>query len=126
MVEISSDSHPPVCRIMDFGKFKYEKRKVTSKKTQKATSTKEIKLRPRIEDHDYQFKKRNAEQFLKSGFKVKIILVLRGRELQYKEEAVKILEKFREEVSELGTSKEEIKMEGRNCSIILTSTHKVK
>ena len=115
LVEVSPTARPPVCRIMDYGKFKYEQRKKQreSKKKQQATQIKEIKFRPKTEEHDYQFKKRHAEEFLEKGHKVKITLVFRGREMNHMELGQSILARLREELAHVGAVERMPKLEGR-------------
>jgi translation initiation factor IF-3 len=115
LVEVSPTARPPVCRIMDFGKYKYEqsKRQKQSKKKQHAASVKEVKLRPKTEEHDYQFKKRHAEEFLERNHKVKFTLMFRGRELDHKERGRQMLDRMAEDLSHVGTVEREPRFEGR-------------
>ncbi len=121
LVEISPTSRPPVCRIMDFGKYKYElnKRSKESKKKQHVIQVKEIKLRPKTEEHDYQFKKRHAEEFLKKNNKVKFTLVFRGRELSHKEMGDKMLKRIAQDLSHVGSVERAISFEGRFMIMIM-------
>ena len=126
LVEISKDSNPPVCRIIDFGKLEFEKKKKKQKKAPKSDAIKEIKIRPKIEEHDYQFKKRHAEEFLKNNYKLKISLVFRGRELQFKDIGIKVFKRLQQDLAEFGEPQEEIKIKGRINSVILNPISKQK
>ena len=126
LVEISKDSNPPVCRIIDFGKLEFEKKKKKQKKAPKSDAIKEIKIRPKIEEHDYQFKKRHAEEFLKNNYKLKISLVFRGRELQFKDLGIKVFKRLQQDLAEFGEPQEEIKIKGRINSVILNPISKQK
>jgi translation initiation factor IF-3 len=115
LVEVSPTARPPVCRIVDYGKFKYEKNKRLrqSKKKQHTIHVKEIKLRPKIEEHDYQFKKRHAEEFLEKNDRVKFTIVFRGRELDHKEVGRRILDRIQEDLAHVGTVERGAQFEGR-------------
>jgi len=115
LVEVSPSARPPVCRIMDYGKFKYEKNKKLkeSKKKQHVIQIKEIKLRPKTEEHDYQFKKRHAEEFLRKGNKVKFTIIFRGRELDHRELGFKILKRAEEDLAHVGEVERPARFEGR-------------
>jgi len=115
LVEVSPTSRPPVCRIMDFGKFKYEqsKKQKQSKKKQHTFQIKEVKFRPKTEEHDYQFKKRHAEEFLGKHFKVKFTLMFRGREMDHKEMGYRILDRLSKELVHVGTVDRQPEFEGR-------------
>jgi translation initiation factor IF-3 len=115
LVEVSPTARPPVCRIMDFGKYKYERNKKLkeSKKKQHVVQVKEIKLRPKTEEHDFQFKKRHAEEFLRKGNKVKFTVIFRGRELDHKELGFKMLKRAEEELVEVGEVERPARFEGR-------------
>ncbi len=115
LVEVSPTARPPVCRIVDYGKFKYEKNKrlQQSKKKQHTIHVKEIKLRPKIEEHDYQFKKRHAEEFLGKNDRVKFTIVFRGRELDHKEMGRRILDRIQEDLAHVGTVERQAQFEGR-------------
>ncbi len=126
LVEISKDSNPPVCRIIDFSKLEFEKKKKKQKKTPKSDSIKEIKIRPKIEEHDYQFKKRHAEEFLKNNYKLKISLVFRGRELQFKDLGIKVFQRLQQDLAKFGEPQEEIQIKGRINSVILNPISKQK
>lgn len=115
LVEVSPTARPPVCRIMDFGKYKYEqnKKQKQSKKKQHTVQVKEVKLRPKTEEHDYQFKKRHAEEFLEKHHKVKITLLFRGRELDHKELGMRILKRMEVDLAHVGVVERPAQFEGR-------------
>jgi translation initiation factor IF-3 len=115
LVEVSPTSRPPVCRIMDFGKYKYELSKKTkqSKKKQHTFQVKEVKFRPKTEEHDYQFKKRHAEEFLEKHYKVKVTLMFRGREMDHKELGYRILDRLTKDLVHIGTVERSPEFEGR-------------
>ena len=121
LVEVSPKSEPPVCRIMDYGKFKYQQQKKThdAKKKQAVVHLKEVKLRPKTEEHDLQFKLRHVERFLKEGNKTKITVVFRGRELAHPDLGRNMLARVTEETKEYGKVEQEPKFEGRNFIMIL-------
>ncbi len=122
LVEISPAAKPPVCKIMDFGKYKYEqsKREKEAKKKQKIISVKEVKLRPNIEDHDFDVKAKNATRFLKDGDKVKATIIFRGREIVHTQLGQKLLKRLAEHVSEISLVERQPKLEGKNMIMILT------
>ena len=115
LVEVSPTSRPPVCRVMDFGKYKYElsKKQKQSKKKQHTFQIKEVKFRPKTEEHDYQFKKKHAEEFLEKHYKVKFTLMFRGRELDHKEMGYKILDRLKKDLEHVGTVDRNPEFEGR-------------
>jgi len=115
LVEVSPTARPPVCRIMDFGKYKYEqsKKQKQSRKKQHAFHVKEVKLRPKTEEHDFQFKKRHAEEFLEKHHKVKFTVMFRGRELDHKELGQRILDKMTRELAHVGSVERPPVFEGR-------------
>ena len=121
LVEISPKSKPPVCKIIDYGKYKYQnqKRANEAKKKQKNIDVKEIKFRPNIDTHDYQVKMRSVEKFLSEGDKVKITLRFRGREMVHQDRGVSLLEKVREEIDTIGKVELLPKMEGRQMVMVL-------
>jgi|TARA_B100001105_G_scaffold52974_2_gene40084 translation initiation factor IF-3 len=121
LVEISPKSNPPVCKIIDYGKYKYQnqKRVNEAKKKQKNIDVKEIKFRPNIDTHDYQVKMRSVEKFLSEGDKVKITLRFRGREMVHQDRGVSLLEKVREEIDTIGKVELLPKMEGRQMVMVL-------
>jgi translation initiation factor IF-3 len=115
LVEVSPTARPPVCRIMDFGKYKYEqsKKQKQSRKKQHAFHVKEVKLRPKTEEHDYQFKKRHAEEFLEKHHKVKFTVMFRGRELDHRELGQRILDKMTRDLAHVGVVERPPVFEGR-------------
>ena len=121
LVEIAAAAKPPVCRIMDFGKYKYEqsKREKEARKKQKIISVKEVKLRPNIEDHDFEVKAKNAIRFLKDGDKVKATIIFRGREIVHTQLGQKLLKRLAEQVAEFSTVERQPKLEGKNMIMIL-------
>lgn len=112
---------PPVCKILDYGKFKYEaqKRANEAKKRQKVVDVKEIKLRPNIDEHDYQVKMRNVRKFIGAGDKVKVTLRFRGREMAHQELGAQVLDRVREEMEELTKVEAMPKLEGRQMVMVL-------
>lgn len=116
LVKIAPQAEPPVCKIMDYGKYLFEltKREKEARKNQRVMNVKEVRLSPSIEDHDFQFKLKNAIRFLKSGDKVKVTLKFRGREMNYTALGEEILSKFAESISEVGVVDKAPKLEGRN------------
>ena len=122
LVEVAAAAKPPACRIMDFGKFRFEqqKRDKEAKKKQKVITLKEVKLRPNIEDHDYEVKKKNAQRFIADGDKVKVTIMFRGRELAHPELGRQILVRMANEMKEPALVEREPKIEGRNMFMILT------
>lgn len=123
LVEVAPNAKPPVCRIMDFGKYKYQQSKKAQeskkKKAHSVITTKEIKLRPRTEEHDLSYKVRNMREFLTHRNKIKVSLQFRGREIAYMAAAKKILDGIVEEVKDLGTVEQEPKLEGRLMTMII-------
>jgi len=122
LVNIAPQAKPPVCRIMDFGKYKFElsKREKEARKKQKTTSIKEVKMRPNIESHDFQVKVRNAMRFLQSGDKVKASIIFRGREITHPELGRNLCTKFANELQQICNVEREAKIEGRNMVMILS------
>jgi len=120
LVEISPNAEPPVCRVMDFGKhiFNERKKKAASKKKQKQTQVKEIKIRPGIEEADFQVKLRNMLKFLDQGDKVKVSMRFRGREITHHELGREVMEKVRVGVEEFGEVESEPKLEGRQMIMV--------
>lgn len=121
LVEVAPQLDPPVCRIMDYGKFRYQQTKKVheAKKRRTIIQVKEVKIRPKTEEHDYQFKLRNIRKFLEKKNKTKISLMFRGREIQYQEAARKILNRISEETKDLAIVEQDPKLEGRNMTMIL-------
>ncbi len=126
LVEVAPNSKPPVCRIMDFAKFKYdqEKKEREAKKHQKQVQIKEIRVKPNIEDHDYQVKLRHSLEFLKKGNKVKINLFFRGREMSHKELGQRIIDKFISDMSGAGVMEKSPALEGRILSMVFAPNNK--
>ncbi|RLA94962.1 MAG: translation initiation factor IF-3 [Deltaproteobacteria bacterium] len=123
LVEVAPNADPPVCKIMDYGKFKYlqSKRAQEAKKKQQASSQiKEIKMRPRTEEHDLQIKLKKIEEFLKSGHKTKVRIVFRGRELAHKEAGERMMQRILEETKEWGKPDYQPKFEGRQMVVMLS------
>ena len=121
LVEVQPNADPPVCKILDYGKFKYEaqKRANEARKKQKIIEVKEIKLRPNIDEHDYQVKMRNVQKFLNAGDKVKVTLRFRGREMAHQELGANVLTRVREETDEFAKVEAMPKMEGRQMIMVL-------
>lgn len=122
LVKIAPQAKPPVCRIMDFGKYKYEmsKKEREARKNQKVVSIKEVRLSPTIEDHDLNVKKKNAEKFLNNGDKVKVSIRFRGRQLSHTEIGQEIMEKFARDLEGLAVIEKKPKLEGKNMIMIIT------
>ena len=122
LVEVAPAAKPPVCKIMDVGRYKYEqsKREREARKKQHLVSVKEVKLRPNIEDNDFDTKVRNAIRFLQEGDKVKVTIMFRGREMSHTELGRELLNRVAEVVRELGNVERGAKLEGRNMSMIIT------
>ncbi|WP_368671509.1 translation initiation factor IF-3 [Corallococcus carmarthensis] len=127
LVEISPMAKPPVCKIMDYGKFKYEEKKKASetKKKQVVVHLKEVKLRPKTEEHDYEFKVRNVRRFLEEGNKAKITIMFRGREITHKELGSAILDDVTKDLKEIAVVEQNPRMEGRQMFMILAPNPKV-
>jgi len=121
LVEISPNTAPPVCKIMDYGKFKYsaQKKAAEARKKQKVVEIKEIKLRPMIDDHDYEVKMRAMQRFFEEGDKVKITLRYRGREMAHQEIGTKLLDKVKADVAEYAKVEQDARFEGRQVVMVL-------
>lgn len=121
LVEISPTARPPVCRIMDYGRYKYElaKKDKQAKKKQHAFQLKEMRYRPKIEEHDYQFKTKHVRAFLEAGSKVRAFVMFRGREMTRIEFGRKILERLQEDLTDIAVVDSLPKMEGRTMSMVL-------
>ena len=121
LVEISPNNNPPVCKIMDYGKFKYsaQKKAAEARKRQKIVEIKEIKLRPMIDDHDYEVKMRAMQRFFEEGDKVKITLRYRGREMAHQEIGTKLLDKVKADVAEYAKVEQDARFEGRQVVMVL-------
>ena len=120
LIEIVPNATPPVCKIMDFGKFKYEqtKKDKLQRKHQHVTQLKELRFHPNTDDHDFNFKARHAKKFLEEGHKVKATVVFKGREITYKEHGEKILQRLIEQLAEIAKVDQEAKLEGRSMAMI--------
>lgn len=121
LVLVAPNGNPPVCKIMNYGKYKFEqaKKEKEAKKKQKVTELKELRITPNTEEHDFNFKVKNARKFLEDGCKVKITVRFRGRELNYIKLGENILNKFIEELSDIATPDKKPLLEGKNMFIIL-------
>ena len=121
LVEIAPTAKPPVCRIMDYGKYRYEqqKREKESRKKQKTFDIKEVKLRPGIEEHDFNVKFKNAVRFLEDGDKVKVTIMFRGRELSHPELGEVLLNKMAVQLKEMAVVERQPKLEGKNMIMIV-------
>lgn len=121
LVEVSPNSRPPVCRILDYGKYKYEmsKKDRAAKKKQHAFQLKEMRYRPKIDEHDYQFKTKHVREFLESGAKVKVFVMFRGRERAHTEFGRDILDKVAEDTKDIAQVEMLPKMEGRTMNMVL-------
>jgi translation initiation factor IF-3 len=121
LVEVAPNERPPVCRIMDYGKYKYQKSKrlQQAKKKQKIILVKEIKLRPKTEEHDYRFKTQHVRRFLQDGHKAKVTVVFRGREMAHTELGRRILDRVIEDLEDVATVEQLPKQEGRNMTMVL-------
>ncbi len=121
LVEVSPNAHPPVCKVLDYGKFKYDaqKRAAEARKKQKTIDVKEIKMRPGIDDHDYDVKMRAIVKFLGEGDKVKVTMRFRGREMAHQDLGMRVLDRVRQELDDLGKVEQFPKMEGRQMTMVL-------
>jgi len=121
LVEVAPRAKPPVCKIMDYGKYRYEqsKRAKVAKKHQKAVKVKEIRMRPKIAEHDYQFNKRHIEKFLDNGAKIKVMVTFWGREITHIDIGRDKLQRMASELSEVSELEQPPRMEGRNMVMIL-------
>ena len=121
LVEIAPQAKPPVCKVIDYGKFLYEqqKKEKLQKKNQTVTVLKEIRLHPNTDQHDFDFKARHAERFLEEGNKVKAAVLFKGRELAYKEHGEALLRKFIERLEEIAKVEQDVRFEGRTMHAIL-------
>jgi translation initiation factor IF-3 len=122
LVEIAATADPPVCKILDFGKFKYEeqKKKNEARKKQKVIEVKEIKLRPGIDDHDYDVKMRNMAKFIDEGDKVKVTMRFRGRELAHQELGMNVLMRVRDDLDKVAKIEQHPRMEGRQMTMVMS------
>jgi translation initiation factor IF-3 len=122
LVEVAPNERPPVCRIMDYGKYKYQrsKRQQLAKKKQKVILVKEIKLRPKTEEHDYQFKIQHVKRFLQEGHKAKVTVIFRGREMAHTELGRRVLDRIIVDLEDVATVEQMPKQEGRNMTLVLS------
>ncbi len=121
LVEVSPNEKPPVCKLLDYGKFKYQSQKKANeaRKKQKTVDVKEIKMRPNIDTHDYDVKMRNMKRFFDGGDKVKVSLRFRGREMAHKELGFQLLNRVKEDIVEYAKVESDAKLEGRQMIMIL-------
>ena len=129
LVEVAPQSQPPVCKIIDYGKFRYDqtKREKESRKTQHQVKVKEVKLKPNIDEHDFQTKLKRARQFLEKGNKVKLTCFFRGREMAHTDVGKKVVQRFCDELVDVGTLEAPLKMMGRSLtSVIAPGGRKLK
>ena len=126
LVEISPNAEPPVCRIMDYGKFLYEKSKTQKeqKKKQKQVQVKEIKLRPATDEGDYQVKLRNLKRFLEDGDKAKVTLKFKGREMAHQELGLEVLKRIEEDLADVAVVESQSKVEGKQAIMVLAPKKK--
>lgn len=126
LVEVAPDAVPPVCKVMDFGKYKYElaQKAREAKRNQVQTVIKEIKLRPKIDDHDYVTKKGHVERFLKNGDKVKVTIMFRGREQSRPEIGLRLLSRLAEDITDVGFVESTPKQDGRNMVMVIAPVRK--
>ncbi|GAA4005508.1 translation initiation factor IF-3 [Allokutzneria multivorans] len=128
LVEVAPQARPPVCKLMDYGKFKYESAQKAreSRRNQQLTVIKEQKLRPKIDSHDYETKKRNVVRFLEHGHKVKVTIMFRGREQSRPELGYRLLQRLAEDVVDLGVVESNPKQDGRNMIMVLAPHKHIK
>ena len=121
LVEVSSNATPPVCRIMDYGKFKYEqqKKKQDAKKRQAVVQVKEIKVRPKTDEHDYETKLKHIRSFLEDGDRCKVTVFFRGREIVHKDRGIEILERIVKDLEDVGKVEQEPRAEGRTLQVLV-------
>jgi translation initiation factor IF-3 len=122
LVEVAPDAEPPVCRVMDFGRYKYQLSKKTAESRKKSSviEIKEVKFRPKTGEHDYQFKFRNIQKFLAEKNKVKVSLMFRGREIAHADLGLAILQRVLEDLGDTATAEQTPKLEGRNMIMVLS------
>ncbi len=125
LVEVAPQADPPVCRIMDYGKYKYQQsqKMKAARKKQSIIVVKEIKMRPKIGDHDYETKKRHVERFIKHGDKVKVTIMFRGREMTHTELGRRILDRLISEIEDIAQVESAPKMDGRNMVMVFSPLH---
>ena len=128
LVEVAPDARPPVCKLMDYGKFKYESamKARDARRNQANTQLKEIQFRPKIDEHDYQTKKANVERFLEKGNTVKVTIMFRGREQSRPELGYRLLERLADDIGELGVVESRPKQDGRNMTMVFGPARKGK
>jgi translation initiation factor IF-3 len=121
LVEVAPQAKPPVCKIMDFSKFLYEKKKKEkeAKKKQHVVTIKELRFRPHTDDHDYNFKMKHAKEFIGEGSKVKATVQFRGRDIVYQDQGINLLKKFAEDLKDIAKVEAEPKLEGKRLSLIM-------
>ncbi len=122
LVEIAPNADPPVCKILDYGKYKYEeqKKKNEARKKQKVIEVKEIKLRPNIDDHDYEVKRRSMVKFIEEGDKVKVTMRFRGRELAHQDIGMNVLIRVRDDLDSIAKVEQMPRMEGRQMTMVVS------
>jgi len=126
LVEIAPNAQPPVCKVIDYGKFLYEKKKKEKEikaKTAKVV-VKDIRFSPNIDEHDFAFKKKHAEEFLKEGFKVRVFILFKGREIVFKDKAEELLMRFATELEEFGMPEDMPKLDGKKMQIVIAPKKK--
>jgi len=125
LVEVAPDANPPVCRIMDYGKYRYEqsKKEKDAKKKQSIIQVKEIKMRPKTDEHDLEFKTKHIERFLKEGNKAKVTMIFRGRELMHPDLGKRLLDKLANDLKETAVIEQMPRLEGKNMVMILAPKH---
>lgn len=128
LVEVAPQAQPPVCKIMDYGKYRYEQtvKMKEARKKQAVVVYKEMKLRPKIDTHDYEIKKKHIVRFLKSGYKVKVTIMFRGREMSHTELGKQLLAQLAEELEDLGVVETQPKLDGRNMQMIMAPVSPAK
>ena len=128
LVEVAPQANPPVCRLMDYGRYKYEtiRKEKEARRKQATVRLKEMKLRPKVADHDFQTKFKGVRQFLEQGEKVKVTIMFRGREMVHQEIGRKLLDRVAQEAEGLAVVERQPLMEGRNLHMILAPTRKVE
>ena len=122
LVELSPNAKPPVCKIMDYGKYKYElaKKEKENRKKQHVIVTKEIRLRPKTDDHDFEFKLRHARKFLEQGNRVKATVMFRGRENAHREYGQRVLDRFKDALDDIAKIEKDTKLEGGQLVLFMT------
>jgi translation initiation factor IF-3 len=124
LVEVAPNAEPPVCRIMDYGKFQFEKKKKEkeARKKQHVVTMKELRFRPHTDDHDYDFKVKHARKFLEDGSKVKATVQFRGRDIIYSQNGEDLLKRFADDLEDVGKIEQKASLEGKRMSLILAPT----